>query len=92
MTREILRLDASCAHLGRDARPVLVYLADALREDDPACLAFALAQIARSRDIALLAALPPAQKENAPYGAFLALPWGVSPRALIRLLCASAPR
>lgn len=50
----------------------LSYLAEALAEYDPACLAFALAMVARSRGVYLAAVVPADTSTNAPDGALVA--------------------
>ena len=53
---------------------VLAYLGEALAENDAACLAFALAVVARSRGIALVAVAPQEGAENGPGATFGAMP------------------
>lgn len=68
------------ADLSTPAR-ALTYLGEALAEYDPACLAYALAAVAKAHGICLLAIYPQAQKENAPGGAFVGLPDQFRPQA-----------
>jgi DNA-binding phage protein len=51
----------------------LSYLAEAMAEDDPACLAFALAVLAHSRGVCLVAMVPAGISANAPDGALVGL-------------------